>query len=46
VANDPDFNEGIFTIHFPKGYTIDDKITGKRYKVGEELNAPKEQPKK
>jgi hypothetical protein len=46
VANDPDFNEGIFTIHFPKGYTIDDKITGKRYKVGEEPNTPKEPSEK
>jgi hypothetical protein len=46
VANDPDFNEGIFTIHFPKGYTIDDRVTGKRYKVGEDTNTLKEQLKK
>jgi hypothetical protein len=45
VANDPDFNKSIFTIHFPKGYTIDDKVTGKKYKVGEEPNAPKEPSK-
>jgi hypothetical protein len=46
VVNDPNFDESIYTVPFPKGYLIDDKVTGKKYKVGEEPNAPKEQPKK
>lgn len=36
VVNDPNFDEGVFTITFPAGYTINDKIQGKTYKVGEE----------
>ena len=36
VANDPDFDENVFTITFPDGYTIDDKVQGKIYRVGEE----------
>jgi hypothetical protein len=46
VANDSNFDDNIFTVPFPKGYLIDDKVTGKKYKVGEDPNAPKEQPKK
>ncbi len=41
VANDPNFDESIFTIPFPDGYLIDDKVSGKKYRVGEEPNAPK-----
>jgi len=40
VANDPNFDESIFTIPFPDGYLIDDKVTGRKYTVGEEPNAP------
>lgn len=46
VANDPNFDESIYTVPFPDGYLIDDKVTGRKYKVGEDPNAPKEQPKK
>lgn len=31
VANDPNFDNNIFTLNFPKGYRVDDKITGKTY---------------
>jgi hypothetical protein len=46
IANDPIFDESIFTVPFPDGYLIDDKVTGKKYKVGEDPNIPKEQSKK
>lgn len=46
IANEPNFDESIYTVSFPDGYLIDDKVTGKKYKAGEEPNAPKEQPKK
>jgi hypothetical protein len=46
VANDPNLGESIYTVPFPEGYSIDDKVTGKKYKVGEDPNTPKEQPKK
>ena len=36
VANAPDFDENVFTITFPDGYTIDDQVLGKKYRVGEE----------
>ena len=39
VANDPKFNETVFTVPFPEGYLIDDKVAGKKYRVGEK---PKE----
>jgi len=35
VANDPNFDESIFTVPFPEGYLIDDKVAGKKYKVGQ-----------
>ena len=34
VANDPNFDESIFTVPFPEGYLIDDKVTGKKYRIG------------
>lgn len=34
VANASNFDESIFTISFPEGCLIDDKMTGKKYKVG------------
>jgi len=40
VANDPNFDESIFTVPFPDGYLIDDQVTGRKYTVGEEPNAP------
>jgi len=40
VANDPNFDESIFTVPFPDGYLIDDQVAGRRYKVGEDPNAP------
>ena len=36
VANDPNFDDGIFTVVFPDGYLIDDQVAGKKYRVGEE----------
>ncbi len=35
VANDPNFDESVFTITFPGGYMIDDKVQEKTYRVGE-----------
>jgi len=46
VANDPNFDEKIFTVPFPDGYLIDDKVRDIKYKVGEKPKAPKGQPKK
>jgi hypothetical protein len=36
VANDPNFDEKVFTVPFPDGYLIDDQVAGKKYRVGEE----------
>jgi hypothetical protein len=36
VANDPKFDESIFTVPFPDGYLIDDKVRGIKYRVGQE----------
>jgi hypothetical protein len=36
VANDPNFDESIFTIPFPDGYLIDDKVAGRTYIVGQD----------
>ena len=36
VANDPNFDENIFTVPFPEGYLIDDQVVGRKYKVGQE----------
>jgi hypothetical protein len=41
VANDPNFDESIFTVPFPDGYLIDDQVAGIKYRVGEDPNAPK-----
>lgn len=40
VANDPNFDENIFTVPFPDGYLIDDQVAGRKYRVGEEPNEP------
>ena len=40
VANDPNFDESIFTVPFPDGYLIDDKVSGRKYRVGEKSQAP------
>jgi hypothetical protein len=39
IANDPSFSESIFTVPFPEGYLIDDKVAGRKYRVGEDPNA-------
>jgi hypothetical protein len=31
VANDPNFDQGIFTVAFPEGYSVDDQIRGRTY---------------
>jgi len=36
VANDPNFDESVFTVPFPDGYLIDDKVNGRKYKVGQQ----------
>lgn len=46
VANDPNFDEGIFTVPFPDGYLIDDKVVGRKYRVGEDPNASRNQSEK
>jgi hypothetical protein len=33
VVNDTNFDESIFTVSFPEGYLIDDKVAGKKYRV-------------
>jgi hypothetical protein len=38
VANDPNFNNNVFTIEFPRGYKIDNTITHKNYIVDANLN--------
>lgn len=38
VANDPNFDNSVFTLNFPKGYRVDDKITGKKYVVDSNNN--------
>jgi hypothetical protein len=38
IANDLNYNESIFTPAFPKGYTVEDKITGKTYVVDTNSN--------
>jgi hypothetical protein len=38
IANDPKFNNRVFTLNFPKGYEIDDKVNSKNYTVDENLN--------
>ncbi len=36
VANDPNFDDSVFTIDFPTGYKVNDEITGTNYVVGQE----------
>jgi len=36
VANDPNFDESVFTVPFPEGYLIEDKVKGTTYRVGQE----------
>jgi len=36
VANDPNFDESVFTVPFPDGYLIDDKVNGRKYTVGQQ----------
>jgi len=36
VANNPNFDENIFTVPFPDGYLIDDQVAGRKYTVGEQ----------
>jgi hypothetical protein len=37
IANEPNFDNSIFTLTFPKGYKIEDRITGKNYVVDANL---------
>jgi len=34
IANNPDFDESIYRVHIPDGYTIVDKVMGIRYRTG------------
>lgn len=45
-VNRPDFNEEVYNITFPNGCVVDDKVSGKKYRIGEDLNDPKNQSKK
>ncbi len=36
VANDPNFDESVFTVPFPEGYLVDDKVNGRKYTVGQQ----------
>jgi len=36
IVNNPNFDDSVFTITFPTGYMIDDKVQGKTYRVGQE----------
>lgn len=36
VANDPNFDESVFNVSFPEGYLVDDQVTGRKYKVGQQ----------
>ncbi len=38
VANDPNFNNDVFVINFPKGYKVDDTVNRKNYIVDANLN--------
>jgi hypothetical protein len=38
TVNDPNFNEDVYTVPFPEGYFINDNITGRNYRVGQENN--------
>jgi hypothetical protein len=42
VANDPNFDDSIFTVPFPEGYRISDEVTGRTYIVGQDPNNPDE----
>lgn len=37
IANDPNFDESVFTISFPKGYRIDDQVNKKSYIIDANL---------
>jgi len=36
VANDPNFDENVFKVPFPDGYLVDDKVAGRKYRVGQQ----------
>jgi hypothetical protein len=38
VVNDPNFDNSVFALNFPKGYKVDDKVNRKNYIVDENLN--------
>jgi hypothetical protein len=38
IANDPNFDESVFSPPFPKGYRVNNKITGKNYIVDANLD--------
>jgi len=40
------FKENDFKVSFPEGCYIDDEVAGRKYRVGEDPNAPKSQSKK
>jgi len=41
IANDPDFDDSIFTVPFPEEYLIDDKVNKAKYRIGEDPNITK-----
>ena len=46
IANDPNFDENVFSPAFPKGYRVDDKMTGKTYVVDDANLVPITEPNK
>jgi hypothetical protein len=36
TINDPNFADSVFTVPIPEGYLVDDKVSGTRYRVGQE----------
>jgi len=41
VVNDPKFDNSIFSVSFPAGYTVYDRVNDKTYKAGEDPNSQK-----
>jgi hypothetical protein len=44
IANDPNFDNSVFTLNFPKGCHVDDTVNRKNYIVDENLNMIAEPP--
>jgi hypothetical protein len=36
IANNPNFDESVFTVPFPEGYLVNDQVNGRKYTVGQQ----------